>query len=331
MTICPVCGSNEFSTIATSAQIQEEYRARERFIHERLVRRPAPDELKDLTDFFHQGNADILSCAGCGLLVRSEHEPPPVRTYSEDEYDPGVMENLYPRYLAAFRAKAEPYRALLAPGAQVLEVGSHYGAFLQTALEWGWDATGVDVGKDTARFARSKGFDVKSCELAECGFNRESFDGIFIWNCFDQIAEPRPLVAECRRLLKPGGLLVIRTPNGLFYTMCRSAVTRNDTTPQAKSIEFVTEAMAYNNLLGFPYLYGYSQATLQRLVEPAGFRSDGMLNSELLTLPLPENPQWVEQEERIVNKETRMLAHFVLAGRSGVLAGPWIEVWFRSE
>ena len=239
------------------------------------------------------------------------------------------MEHLYPRYLEAFRAKSRPYRDLLRPGARILEVGSHYGAFLQAAKEWGWEAIGVDVGKDTTRFARSKGFAVKSCELPDCDFDKQSFEGIFIWNCFDQISQPGPIVAECRRLLKPGGLLVIRTPNGLFYTMCQAVLARDDARPE--SIEFVTEAMGYNNLLGFPYLYGYSLTTLQRLLEPAGFRSEGMLNSELLTLPLPENPRWVEEEERTINDETRMLAHSVLAGRSGVLAGPWIEVWFRLE
>lgn len=331
MTRCPVCGNSKFSTLVSSDQIRQEHRVRERFVRERLVRQPAPDELKDLTDFFHQGDAEVLACAGCGLLVRNEHTVPPAQTYSEDEYDPSVMDHLYPRYLAAFRAKAEPYRTLLPSGARVVEVGSHYGAFLQTAREWGWEATGIDVGKDTARFARSKGFTVKNCELADCGFEPQSCDGIFIWNCFDQIAEPIPLVAECHRLLKPGGLFVIRTPNGLFYTMCQAALAGNSAIPEAKSLEFVTEAMAYNNLLGFPYLYGHSQATLRRLVEPAGFRADGMLNSELLTLPLPENPQWVEHEERTVNSETRMMAHSVLASGSGVLAGPWIEVWFRAE
>jgi 2-polyprenyl-3-methyl-5-hydroxy-6-metoxy-1,4-benzoquinol methylase len=331
MSTCPVCESREFVTAVTAARIEQEYRERERFVEERLVRSPEPDELKDLTDFFHQGKADIRACAGCGLLVRNEYEPAPARTYSDDEYDTNVMEHLYPRYLGAFRAKAEPYRNLLRPGAHVLEVGSHYGAFLQTAGEWGWLATGVDVGKDTARFARSKGFTVKTCDLLDCGFGKESFDGIFIWNCFDQIADPKPLVAECRRLLRPGGLLVIRTPNGLFYTMCQSILAATGMQRESKPAEFVMEAMAYNNLLGFPYLHGHSQSTLQRLVEPAGFRSEGMLNSELLTLPLPENPDWVEAEERMISEETRMLAHSLLADRSGVLTGPWIEVWFRSE
>ncbi len=43
--------------------------------------------------------------------------------------------------------------------------------------------------------------------------------------------------------------------------------------------------MGYNDLLGFPYLYGYSAETLRRLVQPFGFSCGGMLNSEMITAP----------------------------------------------
>jgi hypothetical protein len=97
----------------------------------------------------------------------------------------------------------------------------------------------------------------------------------------------------------------------------------------ARGAEFLVDAMGYNNLLAFPYLYGHSRTTLERLIEPHGFRCDGFLNSELITLPLPENPPWVDEEERTINHEVKMLARSVLADQKGVLAGPWIEVWFR--
>jgi 2-polyprenyl-3-methyl-5-hydroxy-6-metoxy-1,4-benzoquinol methylase len=328
MPVCPVCSGTVFATLVPSTKIDEECRERERFVKDRLARPASGDELKDLTEFFHQGNADILACAECKLLVRDEHEPPPAETYSEDEYDPSVMERLYPRYLEAFRRKEKPYRRLLPEGARILEVGSHYGAFLQSAQEWGWRAEGVDVGKDTSRFARSKGFIVHSKEITECRFPEQSFDAVFIWNCFEQIPDPRPTLAECRRILKPDGVLTVRTPNGLFYALCQKLLAQRDL--RSGAAEFLTNAMCYNNLLGFPYLYGYSAASLERLVEQFGFLSAGMLNSELITLPLPESPDWVEQEEREISNEARMLARSLLADRDGVLTGPWIEVWFRS-
>ncbi|MGI8958376.1 MAG: methyltransferase domain-containing protein [Bryobacteraceae bacterium] len=328
MPTCPVCSGTVFSTLVPSSKIDEECRVRERFVKERLARPATGDELKDLTDFFHQQAADILACEGCKLLHRDEHEPPPAETYSEDEYDPSVMEHLYPRYLEAFRRKEKPYCALLPRGAEILEIGSHYGAFLQTAQEWGWRAEGLDIGRDTSRFARSKGFTVHSKEIGECGFGKHSVDAVFIWNCFEQIANPKPTLAECRRILKPDGLLTVRTPNGLFYALCETLLAGQNL--RSGAAEFLAEAMGYNNLLGFPYLYGYSAVTLDRLVKQFDFRCEGMLNSELLTLPLPENPDWVEKEEHAISHEVRMLASSVLANREGTLAGPWIEVWFRS-
>ncbi len=315
--------------LVRSSKIDEECRARERFITERLKRPARQDELKDLTDFFHQGRAEILACTECKLLVRNELEVPSSETYSEDEYDPSVMESLYPQYLDAFRRKEQPYRALLPRGAKILEICSHYGAFLETAQEWGWCGEGIDVGKDTSRFARSKGFTVHGNEVTECSFAAKSFDGVFIWNCFEQIADPSPTLAECRRILKQGGPLVVRTPNGLFYETCEALL--DDGSLRNGAAEFLKNAMAYNNLLGFPYLYGYSGATLERLIEQFGFRREGMLNSELITLPLPQNPEWVEEEERAINEEVRMLARSVLANRQGTLAGPWIEAWFRKN
>lgn len=324
---CPVCAGDRFATLVPASKIDEECRMRERFVKQRLARPAAPDELKDLTEFFHQSSADILLCAGCSLLIRQEHEPPPAETYSEDAYNPELMEHLYPQYLGAFRAKEKPYRALLPAGAQVIEIGSHYGAFLQAANEWGWRAEGVDVGKDTSRFAKSKGFDVHVCEIVDCHFPDAKFDAVFIWNCFEQIKDPKPTLAECRRILKPDGLLTLRVPNGLFYQMCHALLSEQNLT--SESTEFLVEAMGYNNLLGFPYLYGHKRATLHRLAQSFGFHMEGTLNSELLTLPLPEQASWVAPEERIINSEARLLAGRVLS-KAEMLIGPWIELWFRS-
>lgn len=285
-------------------------------------------ELKDLTDFFHTENADILACASCGLLVRNEHEPPPARQYAEEEYDAGVMDRLFPRYVDAFRKKENPYRRLLPEGAYVLEVGSHYGAFLQVAGEWGWRAEGIDPGKDTSRFAASKGFTVHNMAIEETELPEATVSAVFIWNCFEQIEQPQRSLAVCRRALAPGGLLIVRTPNGKFYSLCEQLL--QDSSTATAQRDFLLRVMGYNNLLGFPYLYGYSGDTLTHLISTYGFGYEGALNSELLTFPLPENPEWVEREERAINKDVRLLANSVLADGSGNLIGPWIEVWFRA-
>lgn len=327
MPLCPVCSGTTFSRYASAAELETERGLREAFVQRRLSRPATAEEMKDLTDFFHQAAADLVACKSCGLLVRQELERTPVATYAEEGYDPSVMDRQFPAYVEAFRKKEATFRPLLPRGAAAIEIGSHYGAFLGTAQSWGWRIEGVDIGRDTSRFAEAKGFRVHRCVLPECKFAAQSFDGVFVWNCFEQIEDPAPLLAECKRILKAGGLLVLRTPNALFYRTARRLLASG--TVDQKSREFLVDALGYNNLLGFPYLYGYDQETLTAVAARAGFRFDGAVSSELLTFPLPENPPWVQREERTISDGVALLSSHVLRA-DGVQIGPWIEVWFRT-
>jgi SAM-dependent methyltransferase len=313
--ICPVCGGADFEKLLAAGRIHREAVYRERFVLERFNRKPAKSELKDLTDFAHAGDTSILTCAGCGLLLRDESLSAIHRAYREDAYDEALVDLLFPRYLAAFREKAPVYRGLLPQGANVLEVGSHYGAFLGVAAEWGWQAAGVDIGKDTSRYAKSKGYLVFNKELEECSFPDKAFDGVFVWNCFEQVPEPRPLLREIHRIVKPGGLLVVRTPNAVFYEMCETRLRHSD-----GDRDFALKAMAYNNLLAFPYLFGYGRAQLEKLASSERFRLEGAVDSELLTLPLPVVPRWVEEEQRSISAGLDRMNR----------VGPWIELYYRA-
>jgi len=323
--ICPNCGGHSFKASISVERIRRESAYRKQFVMERFVHQPKPYELKDLTDFAHSNNSAILACAECGVFMRDEPASESECNYIEDAYDTALIDRLFPRYVAAFRAKHNPYRSLLPSGSRVLEIGSHYGAFLQVASEWGWQPIGVDIGRDTSEYAKSKGYLIFNKELSECAFPANIFDGVFVWNCFEQVAQPRPLLDELRRIVKPGGLLVVRTPNALFYQACERLLQH----AAGGREEFAFKAMAYNNLLAFPYLYGYQSANLNALVSREGFRLEGRVNSELLTLPLPETPEWVAQEEHELHQAIeRMNAS---ASPNSRLTGPWIELYYRTE
>ncbi len=329
---CPVCGGLQFEKFLPEGRIGRESKYRERFILERFERQPNPSELKDLTDFAHGDNAAILACSACRVFVRDEKDPGDEQTYADDPYDDSQIDRLFPRYAQAFRNKAAPYRSLLQSGAKVLEIGSHYGAFLQVAGEWGWRAQGIDIGKDTSRYARSKGFTVFECELQDCAFPNASYDGVFVWNCFEQVPDPRPLLKEIHRVVKPGGLLVVRTPNAVFYELSESLLRDSGLLEERGGIEeFALKAMAYNNLLAFPYLYGYGSATLGRLISSEHFHSEGALDSELITLPLPEVPAWVAEEERAISLGIASMNRTARARADGPLTGPWIELYYRTR
>src|SRR5262249_22810727 len=152
----------------------------------------------------------------------------------------------YPRYREAFERKRQIYRPLLPPAAEVLEIGSHLGAFLEVAENWGWKPIGLDIGAETGAFAKRQGATIKRAELAEFSPRLRRLDAVFIWNCFEQLEDPQRILAESRQRVAEHGLIVLRVPNGDFY--------RRSAPRQWRSL-------TYNNLLGFPYLNGYGIAS----------------------------------------------------------------------
>lgn len=310
---CPVCGSTASRPAISAADVQQEIRRRERFVLARLGRKPSRAEAKDLTDFMHGFAAPLRACSGCGLLLRAERHVRDADSYSEDPNDPDIMRQLFPRYVQAFRNKAPGFRDVLRPHPDVLEIGSHLGAFLQVAEEWNWTALGLDVGADTSDFARANGLAVRREMVEDTRLPSRSFDAIFVWNCFEQLTDPGASLDAMYRLLHPGGLAVIRVPNARFYLLMRLR-------DQA--------ALAWNNLLGFPYLYGYAGAQLIQIARDHGFEFVRGFDSELVTMPFPD----LSTETRALQQATsRKVGQWSVRStvRLDELTGPWIELAFR--
>jgi SAM-dependent methyltransferase len=294
----------------SAAALHREVGHRDRLVAFWLQRKASRAELKDLTDFMHDGSASLARCASCGLLVRQEDDVRSAASYEEDPNDPDLMQHLLPWYVQAFRNKGAAYRDLLQPRASVVELGSHLGGFLQVAEEWNWRATGLDIGKDTAEFVKHRGLTVRRETIEDTKLAAGSADAIFVWNCFEQLADPGSMLAASRRLLHRHGLLVLRVPDADFY------------------LQGDREALAWNNLLGFPYLYGYTDETLNRLVTRYGFEPVDGYNSELVTMPVADPRQDVRRQQTAVSR--RVAAQSSRATRRrGALTGPWIELIYR--
>ncbi len=298
------------------------------FVLDRTERDPGRAERKDLTDFAHGASARLLECRRCAILVRDEDRSGAVETYVQDRYDPAVLERLLPRYVAAFRNRETPYRALLRPAAEVLELGPHLGAFLRVATEWSWKPVGVDVGKDTTRFVNEHGHVTYNQPLEQCRFPDEYFDGVFVWNCFEQIPDPGATLSEIHRIVKPAGPLVIRTPNARFYSVCERFIRSRD---PGEVSNWVIRALGYNNLLAFPYLYGYTSSMLNEMTLRHGFVCESAMNSELITLPFPELYDWIVEENRATVAALQDWSELEPYASRGELTGPWMEIVYRAE
>jgi SAM-dependent methyltransferase len=171
--------------------------------------------------FLSRGGFEIVRCLGCGHRYLN---PPPtaeeVRALYDESYfkSDGSLDRGYGDYAAQAhnirRTFRDRLRFLPETRGKLLDVGAAAGFFVEQCRAAGWDAEGVEPSEWASRYAREElGQPVKTCGLAEANFPDNSFDVVTCWEVIEHLPDPRTLLAEIARVLKPGGLLYMSTPD----------------------------------------------------------------------------------------------------------------------
>lgn len=99
------------------------------------------------------------------------------------------------------------------PRGRLLEIGSD-GQFLRLAAARGWSVTGLQPEIGTcAKAAALYGVELRAATLAEAAFADASFDVVVMFHVLEHVASPKELCRESWRVLRPGGVLCVETPN----------------------------------------------------------------------------------------------------------------------
>lgn len=113
-----------------------------------------------------------------------------------------------------------PLRSLLRqvplrrPEGRVLDVGCGSGGYLAFLASLGWDCYGVEPGPNSRAYAKDAlGLNVHPGPLEACSFEDKFFDLVTMWHVIEHLPNPLETLQEMHRILKPDGLLVLRTPN----------------------------------------------------------------------------------------------------------------------
>ncbi len=156
-----------------------------------------------------RGDLALYRCAGCGFVsgrparaLGAEHyagyyhaalleAPPPVARYDE--------------WLS--RAEREVGRGRL------LELGAGSGAFARVALRRGWQVDATEVSTSGLDVLRTSGARVFAGDLAQAAYLDEAFDCAVALEVLEHLEQPARTLAELRRVLRPGGLLLLTTPS----------------------------------------------------------------------------------------------------------------------
>ena len=94
---------------------------------------------------------------------------------------------------------------------RMLEVGGAFGLFLIQANERGWECLGVEKSSYCCNIMIERGLDTFNGDISDAGLEDGSFDAVFCNMAIEHFLDPVGLVAECSRVLRPGGVAVIRT------------------------------------------------------------------------------------------------------------------------
>jgi 2-polyprenyl-3-methyl-5-hydroxy-6-metoxy-1,4-benzoquinol methylase len=142
-------------------------------------------------------------------------------------------------------------RAISAPRA-FLDIGCATGMLIESMRSEGWDVRGVDVCRESAEYGKAhRGVDIFPGTLEEARFKDSSFGAVHFSHLIEHVPDPPGFLAEVRRILAPGGVVLITTPNidgfqaRLFGKGWRSAIA--------------------------DHLVLFSKKTLKKLVSDSGF------------------------------------------------------------
>jgi len=154
-------------------------------------------------------------------------------------------------------------------GRRMLEVGTGAGLFLKAAERAGWEVAGVELSSDAAAFARERlGLDVREERAEAMTFEPGSFDVAVMSEVIEHLFDPRTVLDAIHRALKPGGVVLMTTPN--FAAVSRHAL-----------------GVGWAVLNPLEHMYYFTDATLGRMLEASAF---GIMESRPI---LPLQPTYV--------------------------------------
>jgi 2-polyprenyl-3-methyl-5-hydroxy-6-metoxy-1,4-benzoquinol methylase len=103
---------------------------------------------------------------------------------------------------------------------RVLDLGCGSGDWLLSMRELGWQVAGIEFDENAATIGRQRGLEVLNGSLEQFWLADESFDAITLNHVVEHLPDPIGTLRECLRILRPGGKIVIFTPNGSSLSHC---------------------------------------------------------------------------------------------------------------
>ena len=211
---------------------------------------PAVFSARRLPDRIHYRQ---VKCNRCGL-VRADPVAPAellAQLYAKSSFTYGDevadLKRTYGRYLARLEQFCAGKESLL-------EIGCGNGFFLEEAQAQDYSTVrGVEPSQEAITKASASVREHITCDLMRPGiFTPEQFDVVCLFQVFDHIPNPKALLDECIKVLKPGGFVL--------------AINHNVEALPARILG------KRSPIIDIEHTYLYSPATMSRIFTAQGFR-----------------------------------------------------------
>jgi SAM-dependent methyltransferase len=167
--------------------------------------------------FIREGEWQYLRCLNCSLIFL---DPQPSKKF---------LHNHYQDYLPADDRGIESWHKLMAqvfaksagliqkeipvPGC-LLDIGCGYGFFLEEMAQRGWQVEGIEISATGLSYGREKlGLNVSDRPLPRPDWQDNCYDVITLFYVIEHLHNPWVVLREAHRLLRKGGLLLLRWPH----------------------------------------------------------------------------------------------------------------------
>jgi 2-polyprenyl-3-methyl-5-hydroxy-6-metoxy-1,4-benzoquinol methylase len=123
----------------------------------------------------------------------------------------GLPMYLFP--LSRGEADAELRFLQSVPQGRLLDVGCGSGEWLLSMQTLDWQVEGLDFDENAVAVGHQRGLAVRHGSLEQQNLPKDSFDAVTLSHVIEHVDDPVRTLSECARILKPGGKLIVATPN----------------------------------------------------------------------------------------------------------------------
>lgn len=196
---CAICGSDDFSVV-----------------HEA---RYDAEKDGDLAVKFRSSGDEMLinqvvKCKSCGLQYINPvlNESAIIDGYSQGSDETFVSQN--PGREKTFDICLDLVEKHIPGKGKALDIGTAGGAFLYVAKRRGWEVAGCEPNRWLCNWAKENyKIDITPGTIFDLKYPDATFNLVTLWDVLEHTVNPKKVLNEVNRMLKPGGVLVVNYPD----------------------------------------------------------------------------------------------------------------------